>query len=121
MSHKFKGVGVALVTPFTSDEKIDFKALTKLVELQLEGGTDFLVVQGTTGESPVLSQKEKMEGTSENHRRSGRRSRPGRPPSGHGRWIIGIYSMPSLARRAAREERGEGGGEGGGRQGGGRE
>ncbi|MBT5932366.1 MAG: 4-hydroxy-tetrahydrodipicolinate synthase [Flavobacteriales bacterium] len=61
MSHKFKGVGVALVTPFTSDGKIDFKALTKLVELQLEGGTDFLVVQGTTGESPVLSLNEKME------------------------------------------------------------
>ena len=61
MSHKFKGVGVALVTPFTADGKIDFTSLTKLVELQLNGGTDFLVVQGTTGESPVLSQKEKME------------------------------------------------------------
>jgi 4-hydroxy-tetrahydrodipicolinate synthase len=61
MSHLFKGVGVALVTPFTSDHKIDFTALTKLVELQITGGTDFLVVQGTTGESPVLSQKEKME------------------------------------------------------------
>lgn len=61
MSHKFKGVGVALVTPFTSDKKIDFTALTKLVELQISGGTDFLVVQGTTGESPVLSQAEKME------------------------------------------------------------
>ena len=59
MSHKFKGVGVALVTPFTADGKIDFTSLTKLVELQLNGGTDFLVVQGTTGESPVLSQKEK--------------------------------------------------------------
>ena len=61
MSHLFKGVGVALVTPFTKDHQIDFPALTKLVELQLNGGTDFLVVQGTTGESPVLSQKEKME------------------------------------------------------------
>lgn len=61
MSHKFKGVGVALVTPFTANGKIDFTALSKLVELQLNGGTDFLVVQGTTGESPVLSQKEKME------------------------------------------------------------
>ena len=61
MSHKFKGVGVALVTPFASDGNIDFTALTKLVELQLAGGTDFLVVQGTTGESPVLTHKEKME------------------------------------------------------------
>ena len=59
MSHLFKGVGVALVTPFTKDHQIDLPALTKLVELQLAGGTDFLVVQGTTGESPVLSQKEK--------------------------------------------------------------
>ena len=61
MSHLFKGVGVALVTPFTKDHQIDLPALTKLVELQIAGGTDFLVVQGTTGESPVLSQKEKME------------------------------------------------------------
>ena len=47
MSHMFKGVGVALVTPFTKDHQIDFPALTKLVELQISGGTDFLVVQGT--------------------------------------------------------------------------
>ena len=58
MSHKFKGVGVALVTPFTADGKIDFTSLTKLVELQLNGGTDFLVVQGTTGESPTLNHEE---------------------------------------------------------------
>ena len=61
MSNMFKGVGVALVTPFNSDGHIDFSSLTKLVELQLSGGTDFLVVQGTTGESPVLSTEEKME------------------------------------------------------------
>ena len=57
----FKGVGVALVTPFNSDGQIDFTSLTKLVELHISGGTDFLVVQGTTGESPVLSIEEKME------------------------------------------------------------
>ncbi|MEN9743255.1 MAG: hypothetical protein RLZZ65_1060 [Bacteroidota bacterium] len=55
----FKGSGVALVTPFHTDGSIDFTALKKLVELQLAGGTDFLVVQGTTGESPTLSQDEK--------------------------------------------------------------
>ena len=60
MNHKFKGTGVALVTPFTADGSIDFEALTRLVKLQISGGTDFLVVQGTTGESPVLSQDEKM-------------------------------------------------------------
>jgi 4-hydroxy-tetrahydrodipicolinate synthase len=52
---------VALVTPFKEDHSIDFDALRKLVRLQIEGGTDFLVVQGTTGESPTLSQDEKMQ------------------------------------------------------------
>lgn len=60
MNHKFKGTGVALVTPFHADTTIDFDSLTKLVKLQISGGTDFLVVQGTTGESPVLDQEEKM-------------------------------------------------------------
>ncbi len=57
----FKGVGVALVTPFNSDKSIDFKGLKRLVQLQIEGGTDYLVVQGTTGESPVLSLEEKKQ------------------------------------------------------------
>ena len=61
MNHNFKGTGVALVTPFNVDGTIDFDGLTRLVELQISGGTDFLVVQGTTGESPVLSQEEKMQ------------------------------------------------------------
>ena len=60
MNHKFKGTGVALVTPFHKDGSIDFDGLTRLVKLQISGGTDFLVVQGTTGESPVLNQEEKM-------------------------------------------------------------
>ena len=55
----FKGSGVALVTPFKTDGGIDFQALKQLVTLQIKGGTDFLVVQGTTGESPTLSQDEK--------------------------------------------------------------
>ena len=57
--NKFKGTGVALVTPFNSDKSIDFDALKKLVQLQLNGGTDFLVVMGTTAESPTLSSEEK--------------------------------------------------------------
>jgi 4-hydroxy-tetrahydrodipicolinate synthase len=61
MNNPFTGSGVALVTPFHADMTIDFEALRKLVRLQIEGGTDFLVVQGTTGESPTLSQDEKME------------------------------------------------------------
>ena len=61
MNNIFKGSGVALVTPFNSDDSIDFVALRKLVRLQIDGGIDFLVVQGTTGESPTLSSEEKLE------------------------------------------------------------
>ena len=61
MNNPFTGSGVALVTPFQKDGSIDFDALKKLVQLQIDGGTDFLVVQGTTGESPTLSQDEKMQ------------------------------------------------------------
>jgi 4-hydroxy-tetrahydrodipicolinate synthase len=61
MNNPFTGSGVALVTPFKTDMTIDHDAVRKLVRMQIEGGTDFLVVQGTTGESPTLSQEEKME------------------------------------------------------------
>jgi 4-hydroxy-tetrahydrodipicolinate synthase len=61
MNNIFRGTGVALVTPFNADFSIDFEGLKKLVQLQLDNGTDFLVVQGTTGESPTLSQTEKMQ------------------------------------------------------------
>lgn len=60
MTNTFTGSGVALVTPFTADLQVDFDALTRLVEFQIDNGTDFLVVQGTTGESPTLSTEEKM-------------------------------------------------------------
>ncbi len=61
MNNPFKGSGVALVTPFNEDRSIDFDALRALVRYQMDNGTDFLVVQGTTGESPVLDWEEKME------------------------------------------------------------
>ena len=61
MTNPFVGAGVALVTPFDNSGAIDFVALKKLVRLQIDGGTNFLVVQGTTGESPCLSQSEKYE------------------------------------------------------------
>ena len=57
---QFTGAGVALVTPFTADLAIDYTALRRLVREQIAGGIDFLVVQGTTGESPTLSAKEKQ-------------------------------------------------------------
>lgn len=61
MKNTFKGTGVALVTPFLADGTIDYASLRKLVQLQHAGNTDFLVVQGTTGESPVLTWEEKLE------------------------------------------------------------
>ena len=56
---KFKGTGVAIVTPFRSDDSIDFKALTNLVNYQISNGVDYIVVLGTTGESVTLSNDEK--------------------------------------------------------------
>ena len=58
---QFTGSGVALVTPFLADLSIDFPALRRLVREQISGGTDFLVVQGTTGESPTLKAAEKQQ------------------------------------------------------------
>lgn len=57
---QFTGSGVAIVTPFKADFSIDAPALRRLVREQINGGTDFLVVQGTTGESPTLSAAEKQ-------------------------------------------------------------
>lgn len=53
------GIGVALVTPFDDEKKIDFSALEKLVDHVVSGGVHYLVVQGTTGESATLSDAEK--------------------------------------------------------------
>lgn len=61
MKNVFKGSGVALVTPFKQDYSIDFEALKRLTQYQIDNGTDFLVVQGTTGESPTLSMEEKLQ------------------------------------------------------------
>ncbi|MBD5369991.1 MAG: 4-hydroxy-tetrahydrodipicolinate synthase [Bacteroides sp.] len=56
-----EGLGVALVTPFKADKTIDFEALEKLIEFQIESGVDFLVVLGTTGETPTLSPDEQRQ------------------------------------------------------------
>lgn len=55
-----KGVGVALVTPFTEDGAVDYVALTHLVEHVIAGGVDYLVVLGTTAETPTLSFEERQ-------------------------------------------------------------
>lgn len=56
-----KGVGVALVTPFNEDLSVDFDSLSKLVHFNIENGTNYLVVLGTTAEAATLSDQEKSE------------------------------------------------------------
>lgn len=58
---KFKGSGVALVTPFHPDKSIDYPALERVIEYVILGGVDYLVVQGTTGETATLTSSEKKE------------------------------------------------------------
>lgn len=54
-------MGVALITPFKEDESVDFNALSRLVDYQLQNGIDYLVVLGTTAETPTLTEQEKKE------------------------------------------------------------
>ena len=55
----FKGLGIALVTPFTTDGEVDYKAIQRLVVYQIQNGADFLCILATTGETPCLSADEK--------------------------------------------------------------
>lgn len=57
--NKFKGLGIALITPFKSDGSIDYDALIRLVEYQIKNGIDFLCIMGTTAETPCLTKEEK--------------------------------------------------------------
>ena len=61
MRKRFRGLGVALVTPFTEDGNVDYSTLEKLVQMHLDCGTDFLCVLGTTAETPTLTTEEKRE------------------------------------------------------------
>ena len=58
---KFVGMGVALVTPFKKDLTVDFEALRKLVQFNIENGTDYFVINGTTGESATITKEEKQQ------------------------------------------------------------
>lgn len=58
---KFIGTGVALITPFKKDLSIDFEALKRLVEYNIDNGTEYLVISGTTGESVTVTADEKKE------------------------------------------------------------
>lgn len=59
MDNRIKGLGTALVTPFTEDGKVDYDGLGKLIDYQIDNGVDFLCVLGTTGEAATLSADEK--------------------------------------------------------------
>ncbi|GAB4239327.1 MAG: 4-hydroxy-tetrahydrodipicolinate synthase [Ekhidna sp.] len=61
MSKTLKGIGVALATPLKENYSVDYPALERLIDHVTNGGVDYLVVQGTTGESPVFSWNEKLE------------------------------------------------------------
>ena len=54
-----KGLGIALVTPFKEDESVDYEALDRLVDYLVQNGADYLVVLGTTAETPTLTEEEK--------------------------------------------------------------
>ena len=57
----FKGLGIALITPFNEDGSVDYPTLSKLVEYQLKNGADFLCILATTGETPCLTADEKKQ------------------------------------------------------------
>lgn len=59
IQNKFKGLGIALITPFKADGSIDYESLLRLVEYQIKNGADFLCIMGTTAETPCLSAEEK--------------------------------------------------------------
>ena len=56
----FKGLGIALITPFREDGSVDYKSLVRLMEYQLDNGADFLCILATTGETPCLTKDEKQ-------------------------------------------------------------
>lgn len=58
MKNIFKGLGVALVTPFNKDGEVDYKKLKELIDFQIENKTDAIIICGTTGESATLSESE---------------------------------------------------------------
>lgn len=65
MAHNiFKGLGIALITPFTLEGKVDYKSLRRILDYQLANGADFLCILATTGEAPCLTKEEKEELTS---------------------------------------------------------
>jgi 4-hydroxy-tetrahydrodipicolinate synthase len=61
MKNKLTGLGIAIVTPFKKDLSVDHEALSKIVNFNIEKGTDYIVISGTTGESVTVTKNEKKE------------------------------------------------------------
>jgi len=59
LQHKLAGVGAAMITPFTEDGKVDYKALARMIDYVIEGGVDYIVALGTTAETPTLYMPER--------------------------------------------------------------
>ena len=59
MNQLFTGAGVALITPFTKNNQVDYKTLETIIDNQVRGGIDYLVALGTTAETPTLTSQEK--------------------------------------------------------------
>lgn len=61
LRQQLRGTGVAIVTPFKSDESVDFEGLGRIIEFIIGNGVEYIVTQGTTGETPTLDKQEKLE------------------------------------------------------------
>ena len=59
--NKFRGTGIAIITPFNDDLSVDYAALSNLVNFNINNGTDYIVISGTTGESVTITKEEKKE------------------------------------------------------------
>jgi len=60
LTNQLRGTGVAIITPFQPDFTIDYPALDKLIDFVIQGGVEYIVTLGTTGETPTLSKEEKI-------------------------------------------------------------
>ena len=56
----FKGLGIALITPFTNGGAVDYASIRRLIEYQIDNGADFFCILATTGETPCLTKEEKQ-------------------------------------------------------------
>lgn len=61
LRQQLKGTGVALITPFTANSEVDFDALGRVIDYVIEGGVDYVITLGTTGETPTLDKHEKTD------------------------------------------------------------